>query len=256
MNPIKAVAGALMFAAAHLQAQSLAYNYSSTLTANESVAPITSGPGDFGNDFYVNSPISVNLLGLFASGGVNPFSGSQSADVSIFSISVSSTPGPEIIDTATLVTGATVTLNQSTGAIVPGTSTYAATITPVSLASGLYMVAVDNYGSAGFLPYYDNNQTPVNSASANTFGGYVSYNGYGSFENDDNVPLTASITDPDTLADFLYYSQGSYNAPRFADANFGIVAVPELGVSQIGVVGLVLVLFARIIRGKNQSKKA
>jgi hypothetical protein len=27
-------------------------------------------------------------------------------------------------------------------------------------------------------------------------------------------------------------------------------------VSQIGVVGLVLVLFARIIRGKNQSKKA
>jgi hypothetical protein len=266
MNPLKVVAGALVFVAAHLQAQNLAYNYSSTLTANESVAPITGGPSDMGNVFYVNSSISVNQLGVFSSGAnATPFSGAQGVNVSIFSITVTPMPYTEIMDSGTLVSGATATFNQSNpGTLATGTSTLVQTITPVSLSPGLYMVAVNNFGSqtAGnvgsnswaALPYYDNNYTPVNSATVNTFGGYVSFDG--SFEDDNNDDLLSfdDATIPDS-SQWGYYSVGSYNSPRFADANFGIVAVPEPGVLEIGAVVLV-VLFACVSRYKKHSKRA
>jgi len=249
INLLKAGAGALMLATAQLQAQSLAYNYPAALTANESAGQISGGPYDAANVFTVNSSIYVNELGLFSTGAnPNPFGVGQSAQVSIYSVTISLNE----LDTATLAVGPVSFSQSSPGTLVAGTSTLAQGISSVLLTPGLYMVAVNNFGGPGLLPYYDNDLAPVNSATANTTGGYLSFGG--SFLNDDNVAL--GNIPPSNLPDWGFWSLGLNNAPRFADANFGFVPVPEPGVLEIGTVGFVLVLFACVSRCKNRSKKS
>jgi hypothetical protein len=242
MNYLKALIGVLVLAAAHLQAQTLAYNYSAT-TPNESAGQIDFGPYDAGNIFTVNSPIYVDELGLFST-SADPFGVGQTADVSIYSVTIISNE----IDSATLVVGPATFSEASPGTLVGQTLEQG--ISNAELTPGLYMVAVDNFGSSS-LPYSDNQLPTVNSSSANTGGGLLSFGG--SFLNSDNDPLTGNFPSAD-LPDWGFYSLGSDNAPRLADANFGFVAVPEPGALAMTTIGFAL--FACLRRYINRSKKA
>ena len=207
-----AVVAAVLLMAAQARA-AIAYNFSSTLPGNQV------GPYSLGTVFNVSSPIAIDQLGTFDNGADGI--GGVGINVAIYKLALSGTT----ITGGTLVTPS-VLFSGTAQPLLPGTRTRLASISPVTIGAGTYMVVANHYGvgesEVNYNPYFPPGApNGVNGASANpalgvTFGGgYYHHNG--------------GLAWGPTLPTGWFYDDfytGSPAAPRYAAGNFDFTPVP------------------------------
>ena len=205
-----------------------AYNYPVGLPGNGQ-----SGVYTIGNAFTVNSPITVDDLGMFDANGIPS---TEPISVAIYSISAVA----DELQSATLAVNPVSFSALNPGTLLPGTSTRVLSVPSVTLHPGTYMVVANNYGGSGALPYYDTTHAPMGLISGNTGGGAVSF--LGSYKDNGVIALGATLPD---LSDWGYFDT---QLPRMAAGNFSFTftIVPEAGLFG----GAVAVLLGLVYGGR------
>ena len=174
LNSLRLIGGvAIVTLLAASQASAvIAYNFGSGLVGNQQ-----GGPFSLGTVFNVSAPVSIDKLGAFDSGGNGIGGGATGIDVAIYKVTIG---GGNVLGSGSLVVPS-YKFTGTSESLAPGTSTRVASISPITLGAGTYMVVANHYGAGGsevdYNPYYPpGSPTGANATSANpafgvTFGG-------------------------------------------------------------------------------------
>jgi hypothetical protein len=233
MAILAGVAVAVLLVAAHAQAE-VAYNFPTLLVGNET----DTQAHVLGNEFTVNSTISVTAVGAFDSGN----GGFNSATVPVAIYSLSGTTWSKMNNTSESFSGTTGTLI--------GSARFQDLPSPVTLNPGTYAIVAANYGLGAAGTYaldwnvnrtYDPTTVPTfqTASSAITMGknGNSSETAFFDFGN----ALGPTITEG-----FGFATPGNwgYPIPSFAAATFEFEPVPEaatFGAAGVGLLALVYI---------------
>ena len=242
-NSVRMLAGVAVTAllvAAQSQAE-IAYNFttSASLVGNQ-----TGGPFALGTLFNVSTPIKIDQLAAFDN-GANGFSVSG-VNVAVYKVTLTGTA----ITGGTLVTPS-VNFSGTAQSLLPGTDTRVASIAPVTLAAGTYMVVANHYSGTGgvyeddYNPYYaapGHTANGPNGASANAAFG-VTFTALGGYYQSDIASFASTFNGTGGWGYDPAYT-GSPKDPRYAAGNFDFTPVPEavqFAMAGVGLLGLVYI---------------
>jgi len=245
LNSLRLIGGvAIVTLLAASQASAvIAYNFGSGLVGNQQ-----GGPFSLGTVFNVSAPVSIDKLGAFDSGGNGIGGGATGIDVAIYKVTIG---GGNVLGSGSLVVPS-YKFTGTSESLAPGTSTRVASISPITLGAGTYMVVANHYGAGGsevdYNPYYPpGSPTGANATSANPAFGVTFGGGY--------FNANSSLSWGGTLAGgwtYDSYYTGTPSTPRYAAGNFDFTPVPEVGqfaMAGVGLLGLVYVgRYARLRR--------
>jgi hypothetical protein len=229
MKTLAGVAVATLLVASQAQAI-IAYSYPTTMVGNQS-----GGPYILGNEFVVNSPISVTAVGAFESGG------SLGATVPVALYQLSGT-------TWNQVGGTYESFSGTVGTLVGNNARFQNLASPVTLNAGTYAIVAANYGAPGAMNW-NNNVSPV--------GGPITFNTGAGAITMAGPSVSAFWASGSTLGPTLSgVNEGNweYPNPTFAGAtfDFNFTPVPEVAhfaLAGVGLLGLVYVgRYARLRR--------
>jgi len=241
-NSLRIIGGVAVVAllAASQAGAEIAYNFGPTLVGTQ-----PDGNFSLGTEFTVGTtPIVIDQLGAFDSGADGI--GGVGIDVAIYSITLN----------GTAITGGSLVVpsfhfSGTAQSLLPGTTTRVASIAPVTLYAGTYMVVANHYGvsdsEVDYNPYWvDGVRSPTapNACSANSAFG-VTYGG-GAYNYPDGNDLSWGSTIGSPLPTGWTYDDnwsGSPSAPRYAAGNFDFAEVPEpstLALAGLGSLSLLL----------------
>jgi hypothetical protein len=199
----------------------IAYNDAALNTPTSTLGNQSTGPFALGQEFTVNSALTVGYLGAFDS-GMNGW-GSDTITVAMYNI----TAGNTLVESANFFgTGA------SEGTLGANSSFRFQSVTPFTLSAGsTYMIVANGLGSSQN-PDYNSAFTPGNNSliTLNTFGGALSYGGNYYNINPSGFPSTLDINPVP--------GPGRYGAGTFAPvpeaASFALAGIALLGLVYAG----------------------
>ena len=191
----------------------------------------------------------MNELGAFDGGTLGI--GGVGIDVAIYKLTLSGTT----ITAGTLQTPS-VLFSGTAQSLLAGTSTRVASISPVTLGAGTYMVVANHYGTGADASENDYNPVNgpgggVNYASANPAAGVTFGGGY--YNANAGLSWGSSLATSGWTWDTAF----SGAAPRYAAGNFDFTPVPEVATFGAAAVGLLgLVYGARHVRNRRKIQGA
>jgi len=199
----------------------IAYDAPSTTLGNQGFHGGNDGPWNLGEQFTVNSAVTVTELGAFDS-GLNGW-GTETITVAIY-------------NSANAIVGSSVAFSgisgPSEGTLAPGSAYRFQAVAPISLAAGqTYTIVASGLGSLqnyDWNAYYNGGNTVI---TTDTGGGLLSFNNsyYSSYSG---TPALPGNLDPNGPA---AYGAGSFNfTPVPEAAGFALAGVAMLGLVYAG----------------------
>ena len=197
----------------------IAFDTPNTTVGNQA----SGGPYNLGEQFTVNSPVTITSLGAYDS-GQNGW-GAATITVAIYQIVGGVGGGNDPI------VGSTAAFNTSNpGSIASGSSYAFQSVTPFNLAAGSYMIVANGLGTSANPSFNAGFNGNVTTVAVNTGGGLLSYPGSGNFWS----AGAGGLSLPTTL--------DAVPIARYAAGSFEFTPVPEVatfGVAAVGLLGLV-----------------
>jgi hypothetical protein len=222
------ILGGLVLAALFVATQAraiIAYEFPGTMVGNQ-YAGQGATPLILGNEFVVNSPISVTALGAFNSGNAGFWNGATAVTVPVAIYQLTAGVWNQ-------VSGTSLSFSGDAGSLV-GSARFQNLVSPVTLNPGTYAIVAANYNAIGAQAW----NASVNPAAPHpvfqTTSDAITMALDGAFSG-------VGTTLGGTLSDLSY---GAYDAsiPQYAGATFDFTPVPEVatfGVAAVSLLGLV-----------------